>query len=142
MVYDLLDSENSFRSGCQNISQWSPTNSSFTRTAAGQKNTLDKLLILLDSNLLLQKKVAPSQCNNWGGRGRGGAVVRVFASHQCGLDSSPGPSVLRWLSLLLVPYLLREVFLQVLLSPLLKNQHLGYTYTYKRVPQSSKVLRG
>ena len=47
---------------------------------------------------------------------RGGAVVRALASHQCGLGSIRGPSVICGLSLLLVLSLLREVFLRVLRS--------------------------
>ena len=55
---------------------------------------------------------------------RGGAVVRAFASHQCGLGSNPGPGITCGLSLLLVLSLLCEVFLRVgRFSPLLKSQH-------------------
>ena len=42
---------------------------------------------------------------------RGGAVVRVLSSHQCGPGSIPGPGVIRGLSLLLILSLFREVFL-------------------------------
>ena len=45
---------------------------------------------------------------------KGDVVVRVLASHQCGLGSIPRPDVICGLSLLLVLSLLREVFLRVL----------------------------
>ena len=51
-----------------------------------------------------------------GGGTTGGAVVRALASHQCGLGSIPGPSVICELSLLLVLSLLREVFVRVHIS--------------------------
>ena len=55
---------------------------------------------------------------------RDGAVARALASHRCVLGSIPGPGVICGLSLLLVLFLLREVFSPgTLVSPLLKNQH-------------------
>ena len=62
------------------------------------------------------------QSQSWGARD--GTVVRALASNQCGRGSNPGVDAICGLSLLLVPSLLREVFLRVLrFSPLLKNQH-------------------
>ncbi len=53
-----------------------------------------------------------------------GAVVRALDSHQWGLGSIPGLSVICWLSLLLVLVLAPRVFLRVLrFSSLHKNQH-------------------
>jgi len=50
-----------------------------------------------------------------------GAVVRAFASHQCGPGLIPGPSII---CLLLVLVLALRVFLRVLqFSSLHKNQH-------------------
>ena len=46
----------------------------------------------LKSNLCLHRE----------GRSKGGAVVRVLASHQCGPDSNPGVDAICGLSLLLV----------------------------------------
>ena len=55
---------------------------------------------------------------------RDGAVVIAIASHQCGPGSTPGPSVISGLSLLLVFVPAPRVFLQVLrFSSLQKNQH-------------------
>ena len=55
---------------------------------------------------------------------RHGAVVRVLASHRCGLGSIPGPGVTCGLSLLLVLVPAPRVFLRVLrFSFLHKNQH-------------------
>ena len=56
--------------------------------------------------------------------GKGGVVVRVLASHQCGPSLNPGVNIICELSLLLVlTTLLWEVFLRALrFSPLLKNQ--------------------
>jgi len=57
---------------------------------------------------------------------RGGAVVIVLASHQCGPGSNPRPTVISGLSLFLVLVLPPRVFLWVLrvlrLSSLHKNQ--------------------
>ena len=63
--------------------------------------------------------------NVTGSGSKGGVVVRVLASHQCGPSLNPGVDVICGLSLLLVlTTLLWEVFLRVLqFSPLLKNQH-------------------
>ena len=55
---------------------------------------------------------------------RGGAVVRAFASHQCGPGSNPGVDAICGLSLLLVLSLAPRGFSPGLrFSPLLKNQH-------------------
>ena len=52
------------------------------------------------------------------------SVVIALTSHQCGLGSNPGPSVISGLSLLLVLVLAPRVFLRVLrFSSLHKNQH-------------------
>ena len=51
-------------------------------------------------------------------------MVRALASHQCGSGLIPGLNAICGLSLLLVLFSAREVFLWVLwFSPLLKNQH-------------------
>ena len=56
---------------------------------------------------------------------KGGAVVRAFASHQCGLGSTPGIDAICGLSLLLVLSLAPRGFSAgTRFSPLLKNQHL------------------
>ena len=60
---------------------------------------------------------------------RDGAVVRVLASHRCGLGSIPGPGITCGLSLLLVLVPAPRVFLRVLrFSSLHKNQHSKFQF--------------
>ena len=55
---------------------------------------------------------------------RDSTAVKALASHQCGLGSIPGPSIICGLSLLLVLVSAPRVFLWVLwFSSFIKNQH-------------------
>ena len=67
-----------------------------------------------------------------------GAVVRMLASHHCGLSMIPRPDVTCGLSLLLILLLAPRVFLQVLLVSLLhKNGHFQFIFDLGTVEKMS-----
>ena len=70
-----------------------------------------------------------------------GAVVRMLASHHCGLSMIPRPGVTCGLSLLLILLLAPRVFLQVLLVSLLhKNGHFQFIFDLGTVEKMSHLV--